>query len=48
VDNPVNKMVETVETNDKKYPKVLKKALGFLVSSQGTKKLYYKGKWDKK
>jgi len=48
VDNPVNKMVETVETNDKKYPKVLKKALGFLVSSQGPKKLYYKGKWDEK
>ena len=35
-----------IEIEDKKYPKALKEALKNLVSSQGPKKLYYKGAWD--
>jgi DNA processing protein len=41
-------MVQIVETTDKKYPKALKEALGYLVSSSGPKKLYYRGTWDEK
>jgi len=39
-------MVEVVEITDSKYPKALKEALGYLVSSLGPKKLYYKGNWS--
>lgn len=39
-------MAETVEITDKKYPKALKEALGYLVDSAGPKKIYYKGAWD--
>lgn len=37
-----------IEPNSKKYPKLLKEALKNLVSSQGLKKLYFKGTWDEK
>jgi len=39
VNNPVE--IESI-----KYPKALKEALGYLVSSLGPKKLYYKGAWN--
>jgi DNA processing protein len=39
-------MEKTVEITDKKYPKALKEALGYLVSSQGPKRLFYKGVWS--
>jgi len=35
-----------ITVDSKKYPKVLKQALKNLISSQGPKKLYYKGTWD--
>lgn len=41
-------MAEVVEANDSKYPKALKEALGYLVSSLGPKKLYYKGAWNER
>jgi DNA processing protein len=39
-------MEKTVEITDKKYPKALKDALGYLISSQGPRRLYYKGNWS--
>ncbi len=40
------KDVGVIETNDEKYPKILKEALKKLQPSLGPKKLYYKGNYD--
>jgi DNA processing protein len=37
--------IGTIDPEDKKYPKALKKALKVLVPSMGPKILYYKGNW---
>jgi len=46
VNKLLKNMVEVVEIKDSKYPKALKEALGYLVVSQGPKKIYYKGTWS--
>jgi len=38
--------INCVEIDDNNYPKALKEALKHLISSQGPKRLYYKGSWD--
>jgi DNA processing protein len=46
VDKVSKNIVQSVDIDDKKYPKALKEALKNLIPSMGPKKLYYKGAWD--